>query len=207
MNRLIATLPASCSTHLQLVVGDSGAQLGSGQIKSHVAGSSQLPPEVYDIFDHGSRSSHSRCLAASNVRSSPADKRGDSLIFNVERAKVVHEAGVPDLEITPSMDGVSDQELLELHVFETKIQVIKVRCCAACGAAADFARQVKQIAGHSHAAATMYVRDALFKPSLDSKRCDIQHRNSASYGRKKNDSYSHGGVKSIYVTFKGRHLY
>jgi hypothetical protein len=66
---------------------------------------------------------------------------------------------------------------------------------------------VKQHAGHSLAAATMHVSNALYKPSPDFRRCDILHPNSASYGKRKNDSYSHGGVKSISVTFKGHRVY
>jgi hypothetical protein len=160
--------------------------------------------------------------APSNLHSSPADKRGNFLKFSVERAKVTHESGVVG-EFAPSMDGSGDQELLELHVHATKVEVVKVRCCAAygaallcrldssvalaCRAAADVAQQLKQLAGHCREAATMHVSNALYKPLPDTRRCDILHANSASYGRKKNDSYSQGGVKSISVTFKGHRVY
>jgi hypothetical protein len=55
----------------------------------------------------------------------------------------------------------------------------------------------------------MHVTDPMVKPMQDKRQCEILHRNSASYAKKaaKNDSYTHGIVKSMSLTFKGNGVY
>jgi hypothetical protein len=112
--------------------GGSEARLDSAHSKS----SPQTPAAVFEMFDQASRRLQPRGPALANLHSSPADKRDNFLKFSVERAKVTHESGgASNTEFAPSMDGVSDRELLELHVHGNKVQVCKVRCCAAYRAA------------------------------------------------------------------------
>jgi hypothetical protein len=69
--------------------------------------------------------------------------------------------------------------------------------------------QRKQKAGYEKEVAVMHVTDPMVKPMQDKRQCEILHRNSASYAKKaaKNDSYTHGIVKSMSLTFKGNGVY
>ncbi len=66
--------------------------------------------------------------------------------------------------------------------------------------------QRKQTAQHIHECCRMNVSNPIVKRQAGKNAAEICHRNTKSYSTKaaKNDTYSHGVMKSIFVTFKGK---
>ena len=106
---------------------DSRGAAGPAQSKGSLPGSS-CPPSHFDIFERGRR--EPRTFSSPSVNSSGAVKT--PLKFSIEKANVGHEGGGSIKELIPTFDGASDEELLELHVYATKVLIVKVLLMQRC---------------------------------------------------------------------------
>ena len=158
-----------------------------------------------------SHSSANQALVSSHNRTTDKGTRFDS--FSLHSAKALYHEGAERV-FSPSRDGTDDQELVELQLHDNEIVVVKVwrphcillgmhHCFILC-MHLIFVHQRKHLAQHTMPMASMKVSNPNLK-NQDSKTLHIHHPSIASYSRKaaRNDTYTHGVLKSLVVTFQG----